>query len=41
MAQLTVLDHAYRWEEEEPDQLWLTQPTGGELRTFRWAVAVR
>jgi long-subunit acyl-CoA synthetase (AMP-forming) len=34
---LTQLDHAYRWEQEIPNEVWITQPMGGgPVRTLTW-----
>jgi long-subunit acyl-CoA synthetase (AMP-forming) len=33
-----ALDDVYRWENESPDQLWMTQPVGnGQVETYTWA----
>ena len=42
MAELQLaLDDVYRWEETEPDRLWMTQPIGdGKVETYTWAEAM-
>jgi long-subunit acyl-CoA synthetase (AMP-forming) len=42
MAELRlVLDDAYGWEKNAPNQLWMTQPIGnGEVQTYTWAQAM-
>ena len=42
MAELRLaLDDAYAWEENAPNQLWMTQPIGdGEVETYTWAQAM-
>lgn len=33
-----VLDRAYSWEKQRPDEIYMTQPIGGgEVRTYSWA----
>ena len=33
-----ALDDVYRWENESPDRLWMTQPVGnGQVETYTWA----
>ena len=37
----TTLDFAYQWEQQTPEQLWLTQPLpGGSTKTFTWRQAM-
>lgn len=33
------LQRIYRWERERPEQIFLTQPWGGEVRDWTWAQA--
>ena len=41
MADRTVLDYVYEWEQKCPDRIYLTQPMGGgEVRTFTWKQAL-
>ncbi|MGB9337634.1 MAG: AMP-binding protein, partial [Polyangiales bacterium] len=36
-----VLDDVYRWEQSDPNRLWITQPVGnGEVETYTWAEAM-
>ncbi len=40
-AKLLPLQCAYRWEQERPQSIWLTQPMGaGQVRDYSWAQAV-
>jgi long-subunit acyl-CoA synthetase (AMP-forming) len=39
--QQLVLDDVYRWEQSDPNRLWITQPIGnGEVETYTWAEAM-
>jgi len=41
MADRTVLDCVYEWEQKCPDRIYLTQPMGGgEVRTLTWKQAL-
>jgi long-chain acyl-CoA synthetase len=36
-----ALDHAYHWEDTQPDRIYLTQPIGGgRVETFTWKQAL-
>ncbi|MCC7544110.1 MAG: AMP-binding protein, partial [Aquabacterium sp.] len=34
--QLTALDCLYRWEREQPDAVYLTQPFGDRVVDYTW-----
>ncbi|MDE1998195.1 MAG: AMP-binding protein, partial [Burkholderiales bacterium] len=34
--QLTTLDCLYRWEQEQPDAVYLTQPFGDRVVDYTW-----
>jgi len=41
MSRNTQLEHAFYWEKEKPDSLWLTQPMGGgKVKELTWKQAL-
>ena len=41
MSRNTQLEHAFHWEKEKPDSLWLTQPMGGgKIKELTWKQAL-